>query len=45
MKITFTVILIVVSCGRVDAKGWRVIVPLHSDRAMHYGRRQFRPRA
>lgn len=33
MKIIFTVILIVVSCWSVDAKGWRGIVPLHSDRA------------
>jgi len=33
MKITFTVMLIVVSCWRVDAKGWKGIVPLQSDRA------------
>ena len=33
MKITFTVILIVVACWTVNAKGWRGIVPLHSDRA------------
>lgn len=33
MKITFAVMLIVVSCWGVDAKGWKGIVPLHSDRA------------
>lgn len=33
MKITFTIMLIVVSCYGVDAKGWKGIVPLHSDRA------------
>lgn len=33
MKIAFIVMLIVVSCWRVDAKGWKGIVPLQSDRA------------
>lgn len=33
MKIIFTVILIVASCWSADAKGWKGIVPLHSDRA------------
>jgi len=33
MKITFTVMLIVLSCWGVEAKDWKGIVPLHSDRA------------
>ena len=33
MKLTFTVMLIAVACWRVDAKGWKGIVPLQSDRA------------
>lgn len=33
MKTTFTVMLILVSFSGVDAKGWKGIVPLHSDRA------------
>lgn len=33
MKIVFTVILLFVSCSGVDAKGWKGIAPLHSDRA------------
>ena len=33
MKIIFTVMLIVASCWSVDAKGWKGIIPLHSDRA------------
>ena len=33
MKIIFMVVLIFVSCVGVDAKGWKGIVPLHSDRA------------
>lgn len=32
MKITFAVILIAVWCCSADAKGWKGIVPLHSDR-------------
>ena len=32
MKITFAVMLIVVSCWTADAKSWKGIVPLHSDR-------------
>lgn len=32
MKLTFIVMLIVASCLEVDAKGWKGIVPLHSDR-------------
>lgn len=33
MKIIFTVMLILVSCWGVDAKGWKGIIPLHSDRS------------
>lgn len=33
MKITLAVMFIVVWCWGVDAKGWKGIVPLHSDRA------------
>lgn len=33
VSIIFTVTFIVVCCWRVDAKGWKGIVPLHSDRA------------
>ena len=32
MKVTLIAMLIVISCQGVDAKGWKGIVPLHSDR-------------